>query len=439
MSFTSYPFLWFFAGFVIAYCFCPARYRRYVLLAGGLAFCAIGSVWGAVCVLCFTAVNYGLGGLIGMSRHPRPLTIAAVVMNVISLALFKASGRAPVGISFYVLAMLAYLIDIGRGTLAPEQNLLHYAGATTFFPIYAMGPIVRYGELAPKLERSGFHPANIQPAFEQFTLGFAVKVLLADRLTALWQLMGRAGYGRVSWLLAWYGLFAYGLSVYLQWRGYTLMAGGLARLVGVELPTNFGYPYLARSVREFFHHWHITLRKWILDYLYIPLGGDRGGKGRTAVNVLLVCALVGLWHGLRWTALIWGLLVGGFIVLDKLVLEKKLARFRILPHLYVLLAIHLCWLFFAFPTLPQVFRFLPRLIPFLVKQETVRLGLKQVLGSTIAPLLGGILFLFPLPENLVRRFGRTWVGSAVLAVLFWASVVVLVLVSGSTGFVYLNF
>ena len=436
MSFTTVKFLWFLAGFLIVYSFCPSAWRRWVLLLGGLVFACLGSFWGGVAVLCFTAVNYSLGGLISTVRKPKAVLIAGIAANLLALLFFKLSGRAVIGLSFYSLLCIRYLIDVAQGAIAAEESLLRFAGYTLFFPKYTMGPFMDCEELVEQLDAPRLRSSDVQEGLQSFTLGFAEKVLLADRLAELWAGLARAGYNHVSFSLAWVGLFAFALRLYLEWQSYLLMATGLARLFGVRLPSCFDAPLLARSIRDFFRRFASFLGEWFHKYVYLPLGGSEKGVGRTAVNVLLVWVLVGLWHGVHWNFVLWGLFIAALLLLERLWLGKRLEKQKILSHVYVLFFLVISMVLFAFTDFGAMGSFIARLIPFTGSSE-VRIRLISVIGPYVAPLIFGVLSCFPIVQNLLHSFKRSWISSAILAGLFWWSVIVLVM-NGGTSFLYLN-
>ena len=436
MSFTTIKFLWFLAGFLIVYSACPAAWRRWVVLAGGLAFACLGSFWGGVAVLGFTAANFSLGGLISTVKKPKPILIAGIAANLLALLFFKLSGRPVLGMSFYTLLCIRYLADVAQGATVAEESLLRFAGCTLFFPKYPMGPLVGCEELIEQLDAPKLRSVDVHDGLQSFTMGFAMKVLLADRLAELWAGLERAGYSRVSFALAWVGLFAFALRVYLEWQSYCLMASGLARLFGVRLPVNFDAPIVSRTIREFFRRFARTLGEWFHDYVFVPLGGSKQGTGRTALNIVLVWVLVGLWHGTHWNFVLWGLLIAALLLIERLWLGKRLQKSRILSHLWVLLPLTLSMVVFAFTDFSAMGAFFVRLIPF-VGSDEVRIGLKTVIVPYVAPLLVGLLCCFPIVQNLVHRFKRSWVVSGLLAGLFWWSVIVLVM-NGGTSFLYLN-
>ena len=442
MSFTSIKFLYFLAAFLVVYALCPARYRRYALLVGSLVFCFMGSVRMAVSVLCFSIVNYVLGGLL-QTRDPirkRVVLIVGVALNAGALIVFKLTGTMPTGVSFYTFACISYLVDVSRSDVDPEPNLLKFTTYLTMFPKVQQGPMARYKELSPQMDRPRQTLQNVQAGLESFILGISMKVLLADKLAILWNELVKIGFESISTPLAWLGIFGYSLQLYLDFQGYTLMAIGIGRMLGFQFPSNFNFPYLAKTIGDFYRRWHMTLTGWFKDYIYIPLGGNRKGTLRTAANILIVWLITSLWHGLGWNYLLWGMSIGLLIVLEKLFLGKAMNKLHVLPHLYVLFFIPLTWCCFAITDISQLGVYFTRLFPFLggTVGNVYQGDFAMYLGQFAPYLIGGVFCCFPILERFVKRYGRNPIVSMLLAALFWWAVFEIQR-SGNNPFLYLNF
>ena len=439
MNFSSIPFLWFLAAFLMLYGLCPPRWRRLLLLTGSVVFMALGSVADALWALLFAVVNFILGICIQRTSQ-RKLTMAlAVAVNVIALTTFKLVHALPVGISFYTFAFITYLVDIGRGDLTAEYDLVRFANYSFFYPKLLMGPITRYGELGVDMDRPRISAAGLQNGLERFVTGFAMKVFIADKLAILWNELVKTGFESLPVPLAWLGAFSFSIQLYIEWQSYTNMAVGIASMLGYRLPQNFNYPYLARSIGDYYRRWHMTLTRWFKDYVYIPLGGSRAGTVRTVVNILIVWLLTSLWHGVGWNFLLWGMSLGVFIVIEKLWLNPLLARSKVLSHIWVLFLIPLTWVCFKIDDIAELGVYFSRLFPFFGTDGNVVAGVFWMYLKQFAVyLILGVLFSFPLPEKLIHRFGKTWVGSVALAAIFWWAVYELNR-SGNNPFMYLNF
>ena len=439
MSFSSINFLWFLAAFLMLYGLCPKPYRRYLLLLGSVVFMAFNSVVGALWALLFAAVNFVLGFCIQRTAYRKAAMGCAVAIDVIALATFKLLGVLPVGISFYMFGFISYLVDVGRGELDAEYDPVRFANYSFFYPKLLMGPITRYGELGTELDKPRFTRDSLQVGLENFVLGFAMKVFIADKLAILWNELEKIGFLNLPVPLAWLGAFSFSIQLFIEWQSYSLMAVGIAGILGYKLPQNFNYPYLARSIGDFYRRWHITLMRWFKDYVYIPLGGSRKGTARTVLNILFVWLLTSLWHGLGWNFLLWGMSLGVFIVIEKLWLGPVLERNKVFSHVWVLILIPLTWVCFKINDAAELGVYFSRLFPFFGNSGTVVNGVFWEQLKQFAVYLGlGVLFCFPLPEKIVHRYGRTWIGALLLAALFWWAVYELNR-SVNNPFMYLNF
>lgn len=439
MSFSSIPFLSFLASFLTLYGFCPIRYRRYLLLFSSAVFVCLGSGRSFWWILCLTGANYFMGICISKTAYRKEATAVAVACNIIMLTAFKLSGNLPIGISYYSFAFMSYLVDISRGQCKPEYSVVRFANFSLFFPKLLMGPITRYSELGHQIDRPKPRISGLQEGLESFMLGFVMKIFIADRLAIFWNELITIGISCLPAALAWLGAFGFSIQLFIEWQSYTLMAVGIAGCLGYQLPQNFNYPYLARSIGDFYRRWHITLGRWFKDYVYIPLGGSRQGTQRTVLNLLIVWLLTSLWHGLGWNYLFWGMSLGLFIVVEKLWLGPVLAEHKTLSHLWVLFLIPLTWVCFKIENIADLGVYFSRLFPFFGGEDVVGMNIFwRVLKKYAIYLTLGVLFCFPLPEKLVHRYGKTWIISILLAVLFWWAVYTLYRF-GSNPMMYLNY
>ena len=349
MFFNTIPFLWFLAAFLVLYGFCPARYRHYLLLLGSAVFITVGNYQAALWVLLFTVLNYFLGIFIQRTERPRAVMGMAVAINAMALVTFKLLNVGVLGLSFYLFSFMSYLVEVYRGAVQAELDPIRFAGFGFFFPKFIQGPITRYIELGGQLDKPRINAANIQKGLEDFTLGFILNILVVGKLGIFFKegeyySLARIGYESISTELAWLGAVVTSLHIYLDWVSYMYMALGIARMLGFRLPENFNFPYIARTVGDYYRRWHMTLTRWFKDFIYIPLGGSRKGLGRTVVNVLFVWLLTSLWHGngLAPKYLLWGVGAGAAVALDPLwygFLTRRMGKdwsVRILGHLPLL-------------------------------------------------------------------------------------------------------
>jgi alginate O-acetyltransferase complex protein AlgI len=394
MVFSSTIFLFFFLPLtLLAYFVVGPRGRNLILLCASLFFYAWGETVYLLVMLFSIAANYLFGRLIDRARQRGRrggLAFAcAVATNLGLLGFFKYAnflvdnlnpvlpflglapmdiGRVhlPIGISFFTFQALSYIIDLYRNETTVQRSLLNFALYKALFPQLIAGPIVRYRDVARQIERRTVSLHDFASGVQRFIIGLGKKVLIAN-------VMGRAAdtifatpAETLPATLAWIGAIAFMLQIYFDFSGYSDMAIGLGRMFGFHFLENFNYPYIARSIREFWRRWHISLSTWFRDYLYIPLGGNRHGAARTGANLLLVFLLCGLWHGASWTFLIWGVYHGFFLVLERVpVVGRLLDRLPApLQHAYVLLVVLVGWVFFRADTFVHALAYLQAMVDF---------------------------------------------------------------------------
>lgn len=458
MVFSSIGFLlYFLPAFFVLYGMTPPKYKNAALLAGSLVFYTLGEPKYLILLMASVLANYFIGLHLGVEgkknkkhknkegklyKKKRILLYAAVIGNIGMLAWFKlAQGESalPLGISFYTFQILSYLLDVYRGEICREDSFVDFAAYIVMFPQLVSGPIVRYGEVQPGLKGRSFSVQGVQDGLKLFTLGLASKVLLADRVGLLWRDAQITGFESISQAYAWLAAFAYSMKIYFDFQGYSLMAAGLGRMLGFELPENFRTPYMARSVRDFYRRWHITLGRWFGKYVYIPLGGNRKGEFRTICNLFLVWLLTSVWHGVTPNFLLWGGILWLLSVLERQWEKTGIGRnWKILPHLYLWLVIPVTWVCFAIVDLNELMVFLGRMFGLAagihVRSSDWLGALQDYWG-----LLGiGMMACTPLVQKLYQRMKDTAVGILLLAALFWVCVW-RISVEGNNPFMYRNF
>ena len=336
MLFSSIPFLFYFLPPVLLlYFLTPDRWKNLTLLLSSLVFYGWGEPRFLLFMLAAIAQGYAFGRL--MERYPRHKRLFLILSAVLSLGLLgycKYAGfflrtlgaltglslpalqiALPIGISFYTFQVLSYVIDVYRGTVPPQRNLLQLATYVAMFPQLIAGPIVRYADIAPELTRR--HTlADAAAGARRFVVGLGKKVLIANVLYELMSAFLQST--QPSVLFTWLYAVACALQIYFDFSGYSDMAVGLGRIFGFHFPENFRYPFLSGSVTEFWRRWHISLGSWFRDYVYIPLGGSRCSRSRWLLNVFLVWGLTGLWHGAAWNFVLWGLFFAVLLAAEKL-------------------------------------------------------------------------------------------------------------------------
>lgn len=374
MVFSSLTFLFLFFPIVIGvYYLCPRALRNLWLLAASLLFYAWGEPVYIRLMVASILFNYlcGLGVAALQKREKKgiakTLLILCIVGNIGALGVFKyadlligtINGIAgshlallelalPIGISFYTFQALSYVIDVYRGTVAAQKNPITFGTYIALFPQLIAGPIVQYKTVEEQLSCRRETTAQFAAGIGRFTVGLGKKVLIANQVGALWDTVSALPQAQLAAGTAWLGALAFTFQIYFDFSGYSDMAIGLGKMLGFEFLENFDYPYLSRSITEYWRRWHISLGTWFREYVYIPLGGNRHGLSRQILNLIIVWGLTGLWHGASWNFLLWGLYYGVILIVEKVWLLRPLQKApAAVQHLYSLLLIILGWIIFA--------------------------------------------------------------------------------------------
>lgn len=382
-----------------------------------------------------------------IEKRNKWLLTLAVIGNLGVLAFYKYNAgdqNLPLGISFYTFQVLSYLIDVYRGVQSKETSFVNFAVYITMFPQLVSGPIVAYGEVRRELQSREFRFWSLQEGLKCFTIGLIAKVLLADRLGYLWQEVQVTGFESISTPLAWIAAVAYSLKIYFDFYGYSLMAVGLGRMLGFELPENFRLPYMAGSVRDFYRRWHITLGRWFCQYVYIPLGGSRHGELRTVCSLLAVWLLTAIWHGSTENFLIWGLLLCLLIVVERQFERLGIAKhfsqgvLKAVPHLYLWAVIPITWMCFAITDLSQLQIYLGRMFGLVEGIRVSTADWRKALGTYWYLFAVGAFACTPWMKRLYQRAKDSLVGMLILAALFWVCMW-RIHVEGQNPFMYSSF
>ena len=375
MVFSALSFLYIFLPLVLIVTYLtPVRYRNYPLLLASFIFYSWGGISLTALLLASVVFNYFTGRFISWrseGSHAKTILAIGVVGNLSLLVFYKYANFAvqnfskllestnthfhlsdpgiilPIGISFYTFQALSYLIDVYDRKVPVQKNFVSLALYISLFPQLIAGPIVRYNDIATQLKSRISNPQKFVSGIQRFVIGLAKKVLIANQFALLADTAFQTAPEELSTFVAWAGIIAYSIQIYFDFSGYSDMAIGLGRMFGFEFLENFNFPYIARSLRDFWRRWHISLSNWFRDYLYIPMGGNRKGHIRTYVNLFIVFFMTGLWHGASWSFVVWGMLHGTFMVIEKLGFDKILDRmWRPLQHLYTLFIVVMAWVLF---------------------------------------------------------------------------------------------
>lgn len=371
MVFSSTIFLCVYLPLVLlGYYICPKKGRNLFLLIVSLVFYAWGEPKYVFLMIFSILVNYIFGRLMDKHRENKKrlklMLVLSVVIDIGLLSVFKYTDfiitnvnaifganfdllniALPIGISFYTFQAMSYTIDVYRDDVRVQKNLIDFGMYITMFPQLIAGPIVRYADVQDQLAERSVTTADFSEGVMRFVVGLGKKVLLANQMGAVWSDIYALG-GDVSALMAWTGAIAYTFQIYFDFSGYSDMAIGLGRMFGFKFPENFRYPYQSVSITDFWRRWHITLSTWFKEYLYIPLGGNRRGLARQALNLLIVWSLTGFWHGAGWNFVMWGLYYFVILFIEKLFLLKALNKLpKFFRHVYALVLIIIGWVIFA--------------------------------------------------------------------------------------------
>lgn len=462
MVLSSVEFLFLFLPIVLIAYYLPIKNRVYknaILLISSLGFYAWGEPVFIFIMLFSVAINWLLA--LSMERfatRKKALLIIAIIWNLSLLGVFKYAGffadnvnfllrrdvlsfniALPLGISFFTFQIMAYIIDVYKGTIAAEKNYLRIALFISFFPKLAVGPILRYAPIADELVARKTLPEDFTRGVVRLTVGLAKRMLLS----------GYAGYvadsvfnhagtgGVISSAAAWLGAIAYTIQIYHDFSGYADMAIGLGLMFGFHFPENFNYPYATKSIQEFWSRWHITLSQWFRDYLYFPLGGSRRSGLRTAFNLFVVWFLTGLWHGADWSFVAWGMSYFIIIMIERTTrFPQKLGRFA---HVYALLFIVLGRVFFRADSLPLAGEYFASMFGFSGKLTDDLFFM--LLDSGKLYLFLGALFSFPVIPWLKKKLPeRLWDPLCAVSVVVLLCVSVLACIQGSYNpVIYFNF
>lgn len=381
MVFSSLVFLFqFFPAVLILYYILPKRAKNLCLLISSILFYAWGEPKYVFVLIISIILNYILGILIvnnKKNKSSKRIMILSVCVNILVLCLFKYShmmvqlfesitsdkvdfiGIAmPLGISFYTFQSISYIVDVYRGIANVQKNIISFGMYISMFPKLIAGPVVRYStieaEITHRNENLDQIIQNLSYGIRRFVIGLSKKVLFANSIGIIWKSISQGNLLTLPATMAWVGVLAYSFQIYFDFSGYSDMAIGLARMFGFQLEENFNYPYISKSITEFWKRWHISIGSWFKDYVYIPLGGNRKGKLRHFTNIIIVWILTGLWHGANLNFLLWGTYFGVIIILEKL-LNRILKRLpNMIRHLYSFVLICFGWMIFALDRIRDV-------------------------------------------------------------------------------------
>lgn len=427
MVFSSLLFLFVFLPvFLGIYYVCPKKYRNLVLLIFSLIFYSWGEPIYVGIMIFSTLVDFTIGLIIDKHRSskiiPKAALITSVVINLGMLGFFKYSGffieninnifnvdievlklALPIGISFYTFQTMSYTIDLYRNKISVQKNIISFGSYVTMFPQLVAGPIVTYNHVEKEIDSREESIDEFAYGVTRFIEGLGKKVLLANGIGALWNTVSASGYNKESVLIYWIGITAFALQLYFDFSGYSDMAIGLGAMMGFKFPENFNYPYVSKSVTEFWRRWHITLGSWFREYVYIPLGGNRVSKGRVYLNILCVWFLTGFWHGAGWNFIAWGLYFGVLMIIEKKFLLKYLEKIpAFISRTYLLFIILISWVFFSLDSFGDAIVYLKGMFGVGTK-SFVDLNTLYLMSNYWLLMVLGVVFATPIYKKINQK------------------------------------
>lgn len=359
----------------------PKSIKNYILLIASLIFYAWGGVYYMILMLFSVSINFVFGLKINKYNHDnlkrKKFIIWGIAINLLLLGIFKytnfivasindllilfhfrlipqTSIKLPIGISFFTFQAMSYIIDVYRKETVVQRKFSDLALYVSLFPQLIAGPIVRYHDVALQLKSRTVSIDKFKSGIQRFIIGLARKVLIANTFAAIADDIFATPFQNLDPISAWFGVFAYSIQIYYDFSGYSDMAIGLGRMFGFEFLENFNFPYISKSIKEFWTRWHISLSSWFRDYLYIPLGGNRNGSFYTYRNLIIVFFITGFWHGASLNFIIWGLFHGFFIIIERIGLGKILSKIPApISNIYTLFVVITGWVLFRCETLPD--------------------------------------------------------------------------------------
>lgn len=454
MVFSSTVFLFLFLPLVIMIYYNPfvkgRKFKNLFLLLASLFFYAWGEPVYVFLMLISISVTWILAFFL-RGRYKKVVLTVGIVYHVGVLFIFKyltfltsqlglilnqdfsyIKIALPIGISFFTFQLMSYFLDVYKGEAKPQKNIFNLGLYVSLFPQLIAGPIVRYNEIEEQINTRVESIENVSAGMKRFIYGLSKKLLLADYLSAI----ADSSFTRIgdqTVVMAWFGILAYSLQIYFDFSGYSDMAIGLGKMFGFEFAENFNYPYISKSIVEFWRRWHISLSRWFRDYVYIFLGGGYGKPLKVAFNLAVVWILTGIWHGANWTFLVWGILYYLLIVLEKFTgIIDKMGKFS---RVYTLVAVMLCWVVFRADNLGEAFLYIENMFGINVGNSYSLSDIKDEIGYAVI-LLASVIGCTPLVKKILDKFAAI---EGVWILLIFALSLIKATSSSYSPFIYFNF
>ena len=446
MVFSSVLFIFRFLPIaMILYFLTPNKFKNLTLLLVSLIFYSWGEPKYFLIMVASIFVDYFVSRGIEKSRNNKKVSIMLLsisilfnlgilfffkyfnfflenINNILGLSLKYVKITLPLGISFYTFQTMSYTIDVFLGKVKAEKNIINFGAFVCLFPQLIAGPIVKYTDINLELKHRKIDIKQIQDGIELFILGLGSKVLIANNMGAFWSEIEGKGFDGIGTVIAWISVLAFAFQIYFDFSGYSLMAIGLGKILGFNFPRNFNYPYISKSITEFWRRWHITLGSWFKEYVYIPLGGNRVGKLRIYINLFIVWFLTGFWHGASYNFILWGLYFFVLISIEKAFLFKFLEKYKIISHIYSIFFILLGWTIFAVVDLEQLKILLKQMFSISKNNQWIyyvrNYGITFIIAAALAT---------PIVKNIYNKIIKSDIlNTIILMVIFLISIAYLV-------------
>lgn len=458
MVFSSLTFLFVFLPiFLIIYYISPEKIKNFILLIFSLLFYSWGEPVYIFLLIFSSLLNYIAGIIIDKNKNDKfkkkMILILCIIINLGTLCFFKYTNfiidnlnllnlnikslniLLPLGISFFTFQTMSYSIDVYCERVKVSHNFLNFLTYVSMFPQLIAGPIVRYQDVINELEDRNINFKYFSSGFFIFLNGLFKKVLIANNVGYLFSII-TSDITNISLLTAWLGIIAFSLQIYFDFSGYSTMAIGMGKMLGFNYPNNFNYPYIADSITDFWHRWHITLSSWFKDYVYIPLGGNRCSKAKNIRNILIVWMLTGLWHGASWNYILWGLYFGIILIIEKNLFKSVLKKIHpILKHIYAIILILIGWLIFSFEDINLLFKYFLKMFnnKIIIDNEFI-----FYLKNYFIFIVSGIIFSIPIIKVFkLNKFIKVLV--AIIYILLFILTIALLVGDSYNPFLYFRF
>lgn len=465
MVFSSYSFLLLALPFlIVVYILAPEKLRNAILLLFSLGFYAWGGMKYLVVMLLSIAINYIFGIAIDRSNNmgmyvSRIVLAVSICFNLLLLGYYKYTDFLietinniteysipirnivlPIGISFYTFQSMSYLIDVYRGTIKLQRNPFKLALYISLFPQLIAGPIVRYTDIAREIDNRELSKKNFEDGIFRFSVGLSKKVLIANFIGEYARCAFGLRPGEISLVSAWLGAISFTMQIYYDFSGYSDMAIGLGRMFGFHFCENFNYPYISKSITEFWRRWHMSLSSWFRDYVYIPLGGNRKGIGRQIINILIVWVLTGLWHGASWNFVLWGFYYAGLLIIEKLLSKSVKLHWSVSRTLTVFLII-IGWIIFQTNDINHTGMYLRALLDITTNNRLFAQQITRFIREYGLVLVVAIVGATPVVKNTVEKTGvlRIQGVRVILFLLMMGASLARIVVSSYNPFIYFRF